>query len=190
MMLCDWQIAGLIRERGMIEPAVLHQVRDLALDAGSTRRIVSYGLSSAGYDVRLGSTFLVPRLQAADPHAEQRYDTIDHDLGAPLWLAAGHYVLGVTVERFAMPSNVVGVAVGKSTYARLGVIVNVTPLEPGWCGFLTLEIHNASQRPVMLWPGEGIAQIMFHHISEPDVSYADRAGKYQNQPAVPVPARV
>lgn len=189
MILCDWQIAGLIRERGMIEPAVLHQVREVE-ENGGTRRVVSYGLSSAGYDVRLGNTFLAPQLQATDPHAEQRYDAIDHDLGAPLWLAAGHYVLGVTVERFAMPSNVVGVAVGKSTYARLGVIVNITPLEPGWRGFLTLEIHNASPRPVMVWPGEGIAQIMFHHISEPDVSYADRAGKYQDQPAQPVPAKV
>ena len=189
MTLCDWQIAALIRERGMIEPAELRQVREV-----DGRRIMSYGLSSAGYDVRLGSTFLAPPLQAddppADPHAEQRYDVIKNGPGIPLWLSAGHYVLGVTVERFAMPSNVVGVAVGKSTYARIGVIVNVTPLEPGWCGFLTLEIHNASPRPVMVWPGEGIAQIMFHRISEPDVSYADRAGKYQNQPAVPVPAKV
>lgn len=189
MMLCDWQIAELVRRQGMIEPAVLHQVREVEDESG-TRRVVSYGLSSAGYDVRLGNTFLAPQLQATDPHAEQRYDTIDHDLGAPLWLPAGHYVLGVTVERFAMPSNVVGVAVGKSTYARLGVIVNITPLEPGWCGYLTLEIHNASPRPVMVWPGEGIAQIMFHEISEPDVSYADRAGKYQDQPAQPVPAKV
>jgi len=77
MMLCDWQIAGLIRERGMIEPAVLHQVREVEDESGS-RRVVSYGLSSAGYDVRLGDTFLAPRLQATDPHAEQRYNMLEY----------------------------------------------------------------------------------------------------------------
>jgi len=185
-LLCDWQIAELIRERAMIEPASLHQVRE-----NETGRVVSYGLSSAGYDIRLSDDFSVPQNGTiGDPHFPTGHIPLRSVNGAAIQIAAGHHILGVSMEKFSIPSDVVGVCVGKSTYARLGIVVNVTPLEPGWVGFLTLEIHNASARPVNVYPGQGIAQIMFHRISEPDTSYADRKGKYQDQPQKPVESKL
>lgn len=184
-ILCDWQIKDYIRKHRMIDPAVLQQVRDI-----NGEKIVSYGLSSVGYDVRLGKKILCPDEQYhADPHKESRWGS-EEATAFPFLIGPGAYVLGVTVERFKMPSNIVGICYGKSTYARLGILVNVTPLEPGWEGYLTLEIHNVSTRHVAIHHGQGIAQIMFHRVSEPDVTYADRAGKYQNQPAHPVPPKL
>ena len=187
-ILCDWQIAELISNNEMISPAVLHQVRE-----HNGKPCVSYGLSSAGYDIRLGNMTMHGLTSViADPTKNNEWISTSAPSGAdiPVTIPAGDYMLGVSVERFKIPANVLGVCVGKSTYARLGVIVNVTPLEPEWEGYLTLEIHNASRRPVVVHPGHGIAQIMFHRISEPDVTYADRAGKYQDQPARPVGAKV
>lgn len=184
-ILCDWQIAALIRERAMIEPAVLHQV-----DGIDGIPCVSYGLTSAGYDIRLGNVFLLPEPGAVDPHRPHPHTAVTVEGRIPFMLAPGHHVLGVSVERFQLPRNVVAQCVGKSTYARCGLLVNVTPLEPGWCGHLTIELHNGSANEISVYPHEGIAQIVFHRISEPDVTYADRRGKYQDQPARPVPAKV
>ena len=186
-MLCDWQIADLIRDQEMISPAVFHQVRDDERKG----RIVSYGLSSAGYDIRLGDIFSSPTTASiGDPHNVDAHYEARSESWQPVLLTSGHHLLGVSMERFKIPANIIGICVGKSTYARLGIIVNVTPLEPGWEGYLTIEIHNASARPVRVYPGEGIAQIMFHRISEPDVTYRDRGGKYQNQPNKPVESKL
>ena len=185
-ILCDWQIAEYCKRP---EPMVFPFTDQLVRYHGNSR-VVSYGLSSAGYDIRLGHKFTRRIDGIADPHrdqleAEHVTTTDDRYIIAPR-----DCVLAVSLESFTMPDEIVGVCLGKSTYARLGLIVNVTPLEPGWKGYLTMELHNASSHPIVVHSGEGIAQIMFHRIAVPDTTYAMRGGKYQNQPAVPVTAKL
>lgn len=194
MLLNDREIKSIVSIDGMIDPFVDHQVRRI-----DDKPCISYGLSSAGYDIRLGNSFTrVDMLsddgeeeRVIDPHMYDAtlWDSVD-DISGPIELAPGEHILGVSVERFSMPRDVVGICVGKSTYARCGIIVNVTPLEPGWCGHLTIELHNAGLRYVKVYPGEGIAQVMFHRIDDPSVSYDQRGGKYQDQPALPVAPRM
>ena len=164
-------------------PQLVSQVNDA--------RIVSYGISSAGYDVRLGTMFarFAPN-GIGDPHNAIIDGVMHHTQQDTFLVEPNEHVLGVTIEEFAMPDDVVGICLGKSTYARLGLIVNVTPLEPGWCGFLTLELHNASNRPIRVYANEGIAQITFHEIERPRVTYADRHGKYQHQVNIPVRSKL
>lgn len=171
-------------ERGMIQPFVPHQVT--SNDRG---KVISFGLTSFGYDIRLGQTFVEyqPNHAPADPKAPSELHhttfTADHFVIKP-----GAFVLAHSAEHFAIPSDIVGICVGKSTYARLGIHVLVTPLEPGWRGYLTLEIANLSNVPVKLYAGEGIAQIQFHEGDAPWTTYADRGGKYQDQaPTVVLP---
>lgn len=191
MILNDNQIhERLTNYPPMISPFSTFQVRrtpDLE------RRIVSYGLSSFGYDIRIGREFRVFRNRAVviDPlnFDERVYDTEIAEIGEPLIIPPHSYVLGVSMERFCMPNDVVGICVGKSTYARCGIIVNVTPLEPGWVGFLTIEVANTTSIPAKIYPGQGIAQILFFRGDRPNVTYADRDGKYQNQGETPVAAR-
>jgi dCTP deaminase len=171
-------------EHGMIQPFVPHQVT--SNDRG---KVVSFGLTSFGYDIRLGQTFVEyqpghapndPKTPSALQHTTY---TADHFVIKP-----GAFVLAHSAEHFNIPADIVGVCVGKSTYARLGIHVLVTPLEPGWRGYLTLEIANLSNVPVKLYAGEGIAQIMFHEGDVPLVTYGDRGGKYQDQaPTVVLP---
>lgn len=193
MLLNDKAITSICAVDGMISPFIGHQVRTI-----DDKPCISYGLSSAGYDIRLGVEFMqfrrAPHPKPVDPHA------LVHDMDGwtqaiagqvrPFALEPGDHVLGVSVEAFRMPRDVVGVCVGKSTYARCGVIVNVTPLEPGWCGHLTIELHNASLSPVLVYPMEGIAQVQFQRIDDPAVAYDQRGGKYQSQPARPVAPRI
>lgn len=200
-VLCDWQIKQLSRPFGgpqysdvsyhhVVEPFVDHQVRE----DEQGRRLISYGLSSFGYDVRLA-----PRLLLVDPGAWDAtcldpkdpdgrnalvFSTeILPDENGRMWMPPHSFALGCTVERFDLPTNVMGVCLGKSTYARNGIIPHVTPLEPGWQGYLTLEFSNNTPVPVCLYANEGVVQIVFHEGEEPSVTYADRAGKYQDQPA-------
>lgn len=184
-LLCDWQVKALAERYDMISPFVPEQVRDGA---------ISYGLSSVGYDIRLAGEF-----KAINPNADDLYldpKNINQYCFSDLYTESfvivppGQFVLGRSVERFKMPRNVAGVCYGKSTYARVGLIANITPLEPGWEGYLTLELSNTSSLPVMVYVNEGIAQILFSYIPDPDISYADRAGKYQNQPAQPIISRL
>jgi dCTP deaminase len=100
---------------------------------------------------------------------------------------AGEFVLCHSVETFTIPEDVVGIVVGKSTYARCGLIVNCTPMEPGWTGQLTIELHNASQHAIKVYANEGIAQVMFFRGERPAVTYADKRGKYQGQSGVTLP---
>jgi dCTP deaminase len=161
-------------ERAMLEPFEPAQVR------GS---VISYGLSSYGYDIRLASEFKHPvdtddilDPKSLDPAA---FASLTADVYE---LPAHTFVLGRTVEYFRIPSNVLTICVGKSSYARCGVVVNVTPFEPGWEGFATLCIANVGPRPVRLHAGEGIAQVLFFESDQAcETTYADKQGKYQAQ---------
>jgi dCTP deaminase len=172
----------MAQQRGMIEPFEPEQVRGA---------VISYGLSSYGYDVRLagefkapvaGEALLDPKAIDGDAFADVQADRFD--------LAARSFVLGRTVEYFRIPPNVLTLCTGKSSYARCGVVVNVTPFEPGWEGYATLCIANVGPRPVRLYAGEGIAQVIFFESDEPcEVTYADKKGKYQAQRGI-TPARL
>ena len=182
MILPDHAIRTRAVEHDMIDPFTDEQVSD---------GVISYGLSSFGYDMRIASEFRVftPNVynsvvdpKRIDERAMVEYETDDHILIPP-----NSYVLGRSMERFRMPGDVLGVVLGKSTYARSGIIVNVTPLEPGWEGTVTIEIGNATPLPAKVYAREGIAQVVFLQGETPEVSYADKAGKYQHQKGITLP---
>lgn len=168
----------------MIEPFVGQQVDHLFNKA---RRIPSYGLSSAGYDIRLDTTFrLFSRPQDGRVIDILNYNEdmfsecfeVDEYVNIP----PGGLLLGVSVEYFRIPRQIIATCVGKSSWARLGSLVNVTPLEPGWRGHLVVEITNGSNFPLRIYPKVGIAQVIFHRIDQsPMITYDSRRGKYQNQ---------
>lgn len=167
----------------MIAPFEPQQVRQ-----HGAARVVSYGVSSYGYDVRLGNCFQRLKRGAGFVLDPKRNDAGEWESFSALELAIdpGECVLGVTFERVSIPDTVLALCVGKSTYARLGLVVNTTPLEPGWEGHVTLELSNTSRVPVRVYPGEGIAQLLFLEGDAPAVTYAARGGKYQNQGNAPV----
>lgn len=184
-ILADHEIAALARA-GMIQPFEPAQVRER-----DGERCISFGLSSYGYDARLGSAFKVftpDRGGILDVKAPDPGCWRDHE-GETCIVPPGGYVLGHTIETFDLPRDVLALCLGKSSYARVGLIVNTTPIEPGWRGQVTLEIANATPLPARIYAGEGIAQLLFLRGSECAVSYADRGGKYQDQRGV-TPARV
>ena len=156
----------------------------------------SFGVSSYGYDARLASSFVRyrPQLEHKDdvrlldpcgvaPDSVERWtETSEYYVIRP-----SEFILGHTVETFCVPDNVIAICIGKSSYARCGIHVNVTPLEPGWRGQVTLEIHNHNCRPVKLYIGRGIAQFVFHAGTPCQETYGTRKGKYQNQAGVTLP---
>jgi len=177
---------------GMIAPFVPELVREYApYDIYEpVRKVLSYGCSSYGYDLRLSpvdfrmfrhvpGTVMNPKrfnadnLQSAELHRD--YD------GDFFILPAHSYGLGVALERLRVPNNITVVCLGKSTYARLGIILNTTPAEAGWQGHLTLEFSNSSDADCRIYANEGICQCLFFEGDPCDITYADRAGKYQNQ---------
>jgi dCTP deaminase len=172
----------MAQQQQMIEPFEPELVR------GS---VISYGLSSYGYDFRLADEFKVPvdAPGVLEPKALDAGTFVD--LTANTFdLEPQSFVLGRTVEYFRIPHNVLTLCVGKSSYARCGVLVNVTPFEPGWEGYATLCLANIGPRPVRLHAGEGIAQVLFFESDEAcEVTYADRQGKYQAQAQI-TPARL
>jgi dCTP deaminase len=189
----DRWILRMCREQGMIEPFEDRLIREI-----DGRRIISAGLSSYGYDLRLapdGFRVFSPIASAViDPKNFDESSLISappriSEDGSQYWLLPPHsYALGVTVETFRIPRNVIAYCMGKSTYARSGLIVNTTPLEPGWRGRLVLEFSNSADLPVRIYANEGIAQVTFFESDEDcDVSYADRAGKYQDQTGLVTP---
>ncbi|MBL8149735.1 MAG: dCTP deaminase [Blastocatellia bacterium] len=156
------------------------------------RKIISCGLSSYGYDCRLArdefKVFSPVQGTEINPKKFDAKSLLDIPLrqdedGSLYWLLPPHsYALGVTIERFNIPRNVTAIAIGKSTYARCGIIVNTTPLEAAWRGRLVVEIYNAANLPVRLFAEEGFVQILFFESNEDcTTSYGDRAGKYQDQ---------
>jgi len=180
-LLPDHEIRRLALEHRLIEPFVDHLVRE---------RVVSYGLGSAGYDVRLGDEFLVftntyPAL--VDPKQMDERAFVRQN-GPEVIVPRNSFVLATTLEYLRMPEDILGIVLGKSTYARCGPIVNATPLEAGWEGTITLEISNTTPLPARLYAGEGIAQILFFRLAaHPEVTYADRRGVYQGQRGVTLP---
>lgn len=171
----DHWIMQMAQEKEMIVPFVKEQIK---------KANISFGLSSFGYDIRLASEFKLfnpPKDTTIDPKRIQEniFRSIEADVCI---IPANSYVLARSLEYFRIPDNVLGIVAGKSTYARCGVLVNVTPLEPGWEGFLTISISNTTPRPVKIYAGEGIAQIIFFESDENcSVSYRKRQGKYQGQ---------
>jgi dCTP deaminase len=169
-------------QQGMIEPFEPAQVR---------AAVISYGLSSYGYDIRLAGEFKVPVPDGGtlDPKAVSAKAFLDVEAES-FDLAPHTFVLGRTVEYFRIPANVLTLCVGKSSYARCGVVVNVTPFEPGWEGHATLCVANVGPCAVRLYAGEGIAQVVFFESDELcEVTYADKQGKYQVQRGI-TPARL
>ena len=165
----------------MIEPFVDGQVRD---------GLISYGLSSYGYDIRVADEFRIlkpSKSTVVDPKAFDADSFVDFR-GETCIIPPNSFALGRTVEYFRVPRSVLTLCVGKSSYARCGIIVNVTPFEPEWEGYVTLEISNTTPLPAKIYGGEGIAQVLFFEADEEcETSYADRKGKYQRQQSIVLP---
>lgn len=189
-MLCDIEINTEILSSKMVAPYLDHQVSD---EGG--KPVISYGLSSAGYDIRVADEFMVfahvpgKGSTCIDP---KKFDpALLRSFKGEVFEAEPYsYNLARSFEIFKVPRDIAVNCIGKSTYARCGIIVNVTPLEPEWEGTLTLEITNTSPMPVKIYSFEGIAQLQFHRLSAPvKTSYKDRNGKYQGQTGV-TPAKM
>ena len=182
----DLWIRKMAEEHGIISPFAPAQVN--RNEAGE--RIVSYGLSSYGYDVRISDEFKVftnVYNSIVDPKSFTEDAFVD--ICSPVCIIPPNsFALGRTVEYFRIPRNILTLCVGKSTYARCGIIVNVTPFEPEWEGYVTIEISNTTPLPAKIYAGEGIAQVIFFEAKNScSVSYADRGGKYQKQIGITVP---
>jgi dCTP deaminase len=177
----DRWIRQLALEQGMIKPFEERQVRSA---------VISYGLSSYGYDLRIADEFKIFTNiynTIVDPKAFDPRSFVDYQ-GPVCIVPPNSFVLGRSVEYFKIPRNVLTLCVGKSTYARCGIITNVTPFEPEWEGFVTLEISNTTPLPAKIYANEGIAQVLFFESDEAcQTSYADRQGKYQGQQGIVLP---
>lgn len=177
----DHWIKKMALEQRMIEPFVEAQVRD---------GVISYGVSSYGYDIRVADEFKIftnVHSAVVDPKDFDPRSMVDFN-GPVCTIPPNSFALARSVEYFRIPRNVLTVCVGKSTYARCGIIVNVTPFEPQWEGFVTLEISNTTPLPARIYANEGIAQVLFFEADEVcQVSYADKKGKYQGQQTIELP---
>lgn len=177
----DHWIRKMAQEADMISPFESGQKRD---------GVISYGLSSYGYDIRVADEYKIfTNVFSAivDPKNFSTQSMIDFK-GDVCIIPPNSFALARTVEYFRIPRNVLTICVGKSTYARCGIIVNVTPFEPEWEGFVTLEISNTTPLPAKIYSNEGIAQVLFFEGDEPcEISYADKKGKYQHQQGILLP---
>ncbi|MEZ0208554.1 MAG: dCTP deaminase [Candidatus Paceibacterota bacterium] len=185
-ILPDHEIVRLAK-MGMIEPFEGGQIREAP--TGSGKKIVSYGTSSYGYDIRCSTEFKVftnLHSTVVDPKNFDEKSFVDMS-GPECVIPPNSFALARTLEYFRIPRNVMTVCLGKSTYARCGIIVNVTPFEPEWEGFVTLEFSNTTPLPAKIYAGEGCAQVLFFGGEMPTTSYADRKGKYQGQRGVTLP---
>jgi dCTP deaminase len=177
----DKWIVRMVKEYKMIDPFVDRQVKDGA---------VSYGVSSYGYDLRISDEFKIftnVNTTVIDPKRfdEQAFQDFKGDVCI---VPPNSFALGRSVEYFRIPRNVLTICVGKSTYARCGIIINVTPLEPEWEGYITMEISNTTPLPAKIYANEGIAQVLFLESDEDClVSYGDKKGKYQGQKGITLP---
>ena len=177
----DHWIRKMALEKRMIEPFTDSQVRD---------GVISYGVSSYGYDIRVADEFKVftnTNTTIVDPKRFDPRSFIDVK-GNCCVIPPNSFILARTVEYFKIPRNILTICLGKSTYARCGIIVNVTPFEPEWEGYATLEISNTTPLPAKIYANEGIAQIIFLEADEEcEVSYKDKKGKYQAQKKITLP---
>jgi dCTP deaminase len=177
----DRWIKRMALDKAMIVPFEERQVR---------KGVISYGLSSYGYDIRISDEFKIftnINTTIVDPKSFDPRSFVDFR-GTVCVIPPNSFALGRSVEYFKIPRNVMTLTVGKSTYARCGIITNVTPFEPEWEGFVTLEISNTTPLPARIYANEGIAQVLFFESDETcAVSYADRQGKYQGQQGIVLP---
>ena len=177
----DHWIRKMAIEQRMIEPFIDRQVRE---------GVISYGVSSYGYDIRVADEFMIfTNVHSAivDP---KNFDTkyMFEFKGDICVIPPNSFALSRTVEYFRIPRKVLTICLGKSTYARCGLIVNVTPFEPEWEGYVTLEISNTTPLPAKIYANEGLAQVLFFEADEEcEVSYADKKGKYQKQQSIVLP---
>jgi dCTP deaminase len=173
-------------EKGMIEPFVDGQIKK----SETGERVISYGLSSYGYDLRVSNEFKVFTNvygSVVDPKSFDDRSFVDMETDVCV-VPPNSFALARSVEYFRIPREVLTICVGKSTYARCGIIVNVTPFEPEWEGHVTLEISNTTPLPARIYANEGVAQVVFFQASEVcETSYADRAGKYMGQRGITIP---
>jgi dCTP deaminase len=198
-VLFDREIAALSNIDDVASPLVHPCLKGVKSERGT----ISSGLTSCGYDVRLGTRFKrvrsnrhtiidpknIPDDLFEDFVAGSETDDGDLDI-EPVFVPPHSYLLGVSYEKINMPKNVSALCVGKSTYARCGLLINTTPLEPGWSGHITIEIANLESIPVRIYPMEGIMQVIFFSRNTvPDEDYSSRNGKYQNQEAIPAAPR-
>jgi dCTP deaminase len=177
----DKWIRRMAREHGMIEPFEDRQVR---------KGVISYGLSSYGYDMRVAEEFRIftnVNSTIVDPKHFDAKSFVEFS-GHVCIVPPNSFALARSVEFFRIPRNVLTLCVGKSTYARCGIIVNVTPFEPEWEGFVTLEISNTTPLPAKIYANEGLAQVVFFESDEQcEISYKDKKGKYQAQQGIVLP---
>ena len=177
----DHWIRKMAHEYRMIEPFADSQVRN---------GVISYGVSSYGYDIRVADEFKIfTNVYSAvvDPKNFNPQSMVDYK-GDICVIPPNSFALARTIEYMRIPRSVLTICLGKSTYARCGIIVNVTPFEPEWEGFVTLEISNTTPLPARIYANEGIAQVLFFEADEPcEVSYADKKGKYQKQQTIVLP---
>jgi dCTP deaminase len=180
-IMSDRWITKMANEHGMIEPFEGRQVRE---------GVISYGVSSYGYDMRVAREFRIftnVLNSIVDPKDFQKSCFVEWE-GDVCIVPPNSFALARSVEYFRIPRNILTVTVGKSTYARCGIITNVTPFEPEWEGYVTLEISNTTPLPAKIYANEGIAQVLFFKgEEEPEVSYRDKRGKYQGQHGVTLP---
>jgi dCTP deaminase len=181
----DRWIREMAQNHGMIEPFVDTQVRYV-----NEKKVISYGLSSYGYDLRVAREFkvftnLYNSLVDPKNFNENAFVSIEAD---ECIIPPNSFALARSVEYFRIPRDVLTICIGKSTYARCGIIVNVTPFEPEWEGFVTLEISNTTPLPAKIYANEGLAQVLFYQGAEVcETSYADRNGKYMKQTRITLP---
>jgi dCTP deaminase len=178
----DHWIRKMALEHSMIEPFVDGQVRD---------GVISYGLSSYGYDIRIANEFRIftpglGDLTVVDPKNFDARSMVDYH-GDVCVIPPNSFILARTIEYFRIPRNVITICLGKSSYARCGLVVNITPFEPEWQGYVTLEISNTTPLPAKVYANEGIAQVLFFEGDPPEMSYADKKGKYQGQTGITLP---
>lgn len=177
----DHWIRKMALEHKMIEPYVDGQVRD---------GVISYGVSSYGYDIRVADQFKIFTNvfnAVVDPKNFDPRSMVDFQ-GAECLIPPNSFALARTVEYFRIPRSVLTICLGKSSYARCGIIINITPFEPQWEGYVTLEISNTTPLPAKIYANEGIAQVLFFEADEEcEISYADRKGKYQGQQSIVLP---
>jgi len=180
----DKWILKMAKYHNMIEPFVSKQIRFV-----NNKKIISYGISSYGYDIRCNNQFKIfnKKIKIIDPKNCNEDDFINIT-SKICTIPANSFALAHTIEYFKIPRNILAICVGKSTYARCGIIINVTPLEPEWEGQITLEFSNTTSFPAKIYANEGVAQILFFQSKNNCItSYKDRKGKYQKQIGITLP---
>lgn len=188
MILSDISIKERCKISNMIENFIPKQV-----SSEGEKSILSYGLSSYGYDARISNQFKIYKnnlkgSSLIDPKKPNESIIEEVQSDDPIIIEPHGFILGLTVEKFNLPRDVMAICIGKSTYARCGLIVNVTPVEAGCSGQIVIEISNTTHLPVLIYPNEGICQFLFFKGDVPcEVSYEDKKGKYRNQDSVKLP---